>query len=132
MKIKIWSLCGAMVLISSMASGFMKPTVVCNEAGKAFVQTVSWDTGCRTPLMPYYDTLLLSAETAESGRIEVELGYEGGWRNPHCQNPRGRPYNFYLPLPVKQGQWEIHIDDVYRGVLSFNPECQFEPNGDNA
>lgn len=101
------------------------PAVICH-LGKAYVQDVTWDTGCVYPATPFFKSLFLNGDSPEKGKIDIEMGYTFRTKNPHCDNPRGMPHFFSLPLLVDKGTWQIEIAGQVKALLTFEPSCHVQ------
>lgn len=118
---------GLMLILTSVQTKAerSKPTVICHQ-GRAFVHAVTWDTGCTFPDTAFFKFLSLESDSAEGGKIEIQIGYTFGAKNPHCDNPRGMPHFFNLPLPVETGTWEIELVGQGKTLLTFAPNCNVQ------
>lgn len=121
---KVLKLFAVIVLLSSSESKALHgdSRVICRD-GKAYVEAVTWYTGCRYPASPYFRTLSLAGHSPMQGKISIEMDYESRGGRPGCDNPRGMPHFFKLGLPVDKGVWEIEILGQGTRVLNFQPSC---------
>ena len=124
-KLKIMILLIMIVSGEVFATSWGEPTVICKD-GSAYVHDVTFDTGCVYPSTAYFKTLHLRGNSPNSGEINIEMGYTSSIKNPHCNNPRGRPHFFEISLPVDHGNWEVSIVGGKKFQLTLLSECMVQ------